>query len=166
MKLPPKNSGGKRVHHGEPVILFVVGGYTFAIAAADVEEIREAHEMMPFILPAAAAKVKYTFRKHSLDYFVVDASYHYRLLPSKAGRLLVLRDLPVAITADSIDRMTEIGPLATLPRAFRGEERHWFKGLAIMGDRVVPVVNPESFLSAAELEHLQRRTAARGAAKL
>lgn len=122
--------------------------------------------MKPLALPAAAAKVKHTFRKHGLDYFVVDSNYHYRLLPSKAGRLLVLRDLPVAITADSIDRMTEIGPTVSLPKAFRGEERQWYKGLTVVDDNVVPVVNAESFLSPAELEHLQRRTAARGAARL
>jgi chemotaxis signal transduction protein len=165
VKLPAKAAGASR-RRGEPVILFAIGDYTFSIAAADVEEIREAHEMKPLSLPAAAAKVRHTFRKNGLDYFVVDSNYHYRLLPSRTGRLLVLRDLPVAITADSIDRMTEIGPLAALPKSFRGEERNWYKGLTVVDENVVPVVNPESFLSPAELEHLQRRTAARGAARL
>jgi hypothetical protein len=122
--------------------------------------------MKPLALPAAAAKVKYTFRKHGLDYFVVDSNYHYRVMPTKARRLLVLRDLPVAITADSIDRMAEIGIAKPLPKAFRGEERQWYKGLVILNEDVIPIVNPESFLTPAELEHLQRRAAARGAAGL
>jgi hypothetical protein len=63
---------------------------------------------------------------------------------------MVLRSHPVAILVDSIDRMAEIEKILPLPRAFSGNERNWYTGLALMGELVVPVVNMPAFLTPAE----------------
>jgi chemotaxis signal transduction protein len=74
--------------------------------------------------------------------------------PSRASLVLVLRDSPAAILIDRIEGLTEIATLQALPEAFRGEERRWYRGLALLEDRVLPVVNPSGFLTDQELELL------------
>ena len=51
-----------------------------------------------------------------------------------------------------------------LPRAFSGEERAWYRGLAYLDDRVIPVIQPGGFLDARRIQRLDR--AARAAASL
>ena len=85
----------------------------------------------------------------------MDANLHLRILSSHATRLLLLRDASIALTADSIDRMAQITALHPLPHAFQGEERDWYRGLALIGEDVVPVVNPAALLSKAEIVKLQ-----------
>lgn len=140
----------------EPMILFAVGAYRFAIPAADVDEIRETFAMKPFRPVPMAPQVKYTATRAGREYLVVDTGQHLRLMPSKATRLLMLRSSAVAITADAIDRMTEVPLISALPAAFTGEERQWYRGLAVIGGDVVPVVNPESFLEPARTARLQQ----------
>jgi hypothetical protein len=79
---------------------------------------------------------------------------HFHLTASKPARVLVLRDLSTAVLVDSTDRMTEISALHALPRAFMRDEREWYRGLAVVGGEVVPVVNPGAFLSKNEQEIL------------
>ena len=143
----------KRMHHGEAVILFAAAGTAFAISAAAVEEIRNTSGLQPLRaahLGPKFAKFKHTLERDGRTYFVVDASEHFHAPPTRHTRLLVLRASPVAILADGIDRMTEIANLHALPRAFTGDERHWYRGLAVLKDNVVPVVNADAFLSRAE----------------
>lgn len=143
----------KRVHHGEPVILFAVGGTTFAIAAADVDEIRDAAGLEPFRaghLGPKFAKFKHTLQREGRAYFVVDADIHFHVLPTRHTRLLVLRGAPVAVLVDAIDRMTEIAAIHPLPKSFTGEERHWYRGLALLKEDVIPVVDATAFLTKAE----------------
>ena len=85
---------------------------------------------------------------------MVDASVHFHLKASTPARVLVLRNLPTAVLVDSTDRMTEISALHALPRAFTGDEREWYRGLALLGGEVVPVVNPAAFLSKDDQEIL------------
>lgn len=66
----------------------------------------------------------------------------------------MIRDAPVAVLADSIENMTEISELYPLPAAFRGDERNWYRGLAYLQDRVIPILNPSGFLTGGELERL------------
>ena len=66
----------------------------------------------------------------------------------------MIRDAPVAVLADSIENMTEISELYPLPGAFQGDERNWYRGLAYVQDRVVPILNPGGFLTSDELEKL------------
>jgi chemotaxis signal transduction protein len=142
-------------HRGEPMILFAVGPNTFAIAASEVDEIRDLHDVTPIKTAIGFARVKSKLHRGKRDYFVVDAASHFQMLPSKVARLLVLRNHPVAVTADSIDRMTDISVVQPLPTAFRGLERTWYRGLAVLDGSVVPVVNPAAFLSATEAAELR-----------
>ena len=56
---------------------------------------------------------------------------------------------------DSIDRIAEISAIHPLPHAFIGEERGWYRGVALIQDAVIPVVNAEAFLSAGDLKLVQ-----------
>lgn len=144
----------KAPHHGEQVILFAVGDFTFACAANAVDEIRALDGLQPvgrIFAHSRLARVKFTLDRDGKTYFVVDSNLHFHMLPSKATRLLVMRDSKVAVLVDSIDRMAEIPLVHPLPRAFTGDERIWYRGVALIGQEVVPVVNPAAFLSKAEL---------------
>lgn len=136
------------------MILLGIGPHTFAIPASAVDEIREHLDLKAFRPPNTTAKVRHTMVKNGRTYFVVDSSFYLRLLPSKASRILVLRDGPVAFTADRIDRMFEVQNVWGLPLAFQGEERRWYRGIAVVDGNVVPVLDPESFVSTEELAQL------------
>ncbi len=141
------------VRHGESAILFAIGAYSFLIAAEEVDEIRDMHGMESVAaatMRTSVAKIKSTVTKAAQTYFVVEGSLHFHLMPSRPSRLMLLRNQPVAVTVDSIDRMTEISRVLPLPKAFTGPERNWYRGLALVADKVIPVVNGVSFLSAAE----------------
>ena len=66
-----------------------------------------------------------------------------------------MRDSDVALSVDAIDRMAEVTVLHPLPHAFRGEERNWYRGLVLIGEDVVPVLNPAALLSKPELAALR-----------
>jgi chemotaxis signal transduction protein len=141
----------------EGVILFTVAGYKFAIAAGAVKEIRGMEGLHPFTLGGISeriGKLKYTLERDGTTYFVVAAGAHFHLPASQPSRVLVLRNLPTALLVDSTDRMTDISALHALPRAFTQDEREWYRGLAVVGGEVVPVVNPGAFLSKNEQEIL------------
>src|SRR5258708_13059302 len=141
----------KRQGAREAVILFTVGGFKFAIAANAVREVRGLEGLEPRPTAGAAPiripKVGFTLERNRTVYFVVDASRHFHLPPSKAARVLVLRNDPVAVVTDSTDRIMEISALHELPLAFTGDERNWYPGLAIMSAHVLPLVHPHPFLS-------------------
>ena len=149
----------KRKRQSESVILFSVASQTFAIAAQAVEEIRNLDGLLT--LPHGIAKERATNKVwQALDrdrkiYFVVDANVHFRLPRSNTIRLLLLRDMTVALSVDAVNRMAEIVHLHALPRAFQGEERQWFRGLAVIEGEVIPVVNPEALLDSRTIEALQ-----------
>ena len=142
----------------EDVIVFIVGGFRFAISAAAVKEIRSMEGLHPFTLGGIAAqisKLTYTLERGGTTYFVVDAAQHFQLLPSQPSRVLILRNAPTAVLVDCTDRIMEISALHALPRAFTHEERGWYRGLAVVNGAVVPVVNHNAFLNKAELEILR-----------
>jgi chemotaxis signal transduction protein len=155
---PVRKPATKR--RGEPMILFAVGPYTFAIAAVEVDEIREMHDLHPLPHAPGFSRIQNTIHRGKRDYYVVDAATHFQMVPSKPGRLLVLRNHPVAVTADSIDKMTEVESVHSLPKPFRGLERSWYTGLAILDGNVIPVVNPASFLSVGDVLELKKKGAA------
>jgi chemotaxis signal transduction protein len=142
----------------EDVIVFVVGGFRFAIAAAAVKEIRSLDGLHSFTLGGIAeqiAKLTHTLERGGTTYFVVNAARHFRLPPSQPSRVLILRHAPTAVLVDSTDRIVEISALHALPRAFTHEERGWYRGLAMVNGGVVPVVNHNAFLNKTELETLR-----------
>lgn len=142
----------------EDVIVFAVGGFKFAIAAAAVKEIRGMEGVHEFTLGGISgqiAKLKYTLERSGTTYFVVDAARHFQLPHSQPSRVLILRNVPTGVLVDSTDRIMEISSLHALPRAFTHEERGWYRGLAVVNGTVVPVVNHNAFLNKAELEILR-----------
>lgn len=157
----------RKAHHEEAVILFRVGDGTFAIAASAVDEIRNTQGIKPApdAERATGGTVRHTLVRNGKKYFVVDATAHLQMLPARATRLLVLRDEEIAVLVGDTERMTEIGAMHALPKAFRGAERNWYRGLAVLESgravQVVPVVNPESLLGNADMAVLSKL--ARGA---
>ncbi len=152
----------KKTAQTEDVILFVVDGHRFAIAANAVDEIRNLDGVSP--LPPALhhprlAKVKATLVRGKKDpdtvYFVVDAAAYFGLKRNEPERVLVLRHAAGALQVEKIDRMTQISTVVALPAAFRGQERVWYRGLALVGEQVVPLVAPEAFLNKGEQAVLQ-----------
>jgi len=147
----------------------------FAISATAVDEIRamDGLQQIGATGNSAIQKVRYRLVRDGRPYYVVDANLYFHMLPSHSTRVLVLRDTKVAVLVSHIDRMMEVGNVLSLPHAFCGEERSWFRGLAVLnvGSQdpvVVPVVKPESFLKAAELNLLEAdepRRKAKSAAK-
>jgi chemotaxis signal transduction protein len=139
--------------HGEAMILFAVGAYRFAAPAADVEEIRDLQGIESIedaTKETSVAKVVATLQRGRRTYYVVDAARHFWISGVNGSRVMVLRGQPVAVRVESIDRMAEVGKTLPLPRAFRGEERRWYRGLVLIEDEVVPVLQMSSFLTAAE----------------
>ena len=157
-----RNSRVRAVKRGEAMILFAVASYTFAIAATAVDEIRDAAALKPFT-PSPRLRVpmvNHTLTRDNKIAFVVNGNTHFRLLPSPMTRVLLLRNAPVGLAVGQTHRMTEVSALYTLPRAFTGEERNWYRGLALIGDDVVPVMNPAAFLDEEQLERLHAEYAA------
>ncbi len=145
--------GTTRSRLAESMILFRIGAMSFAIAAHAVEEIRELAELREFNFSAAhekLARVKHIFERKGRSYFVVDAAAQFQVTNPRPTRLLVLQHAPAAVLVDAIDRMQDIYSIHELPSAFSGEERGWYRGLAVIKGRVLPVVRPEAFLSKAE----------------
>ena len=137
----------------ESMILFRIGGMSFAIAAHAIEEIRELGELQEFKFSAShekLAKVRHIFERNGRSYFVVDAAVQFGVAQARPTRLLVLQHAPVAVLVDAIDRMQDIYSIQELSTAFCGEERSWYRGLTVIKGRVLPVVRPEALLSKAE----------------
>jgi hypothetical protein len=72
------------------------------------------------------------------------------------------------VSVDGIEGMRDVHSIQALPTAFSGEEREWYRGLALIKGKVVPVVRPEAFLSKAQTTllsaWLRTTRAARGVA--
>lgn len=148
-KLPLLPKEGRNGAPKKPVVLFTIGDTTFAIAAEAVSEIQS------YQGPGVARQYQKVRREKLRDgheYSVVNANQHFRILPTQSARVLLLAGSRTAVAVDSIERMAEIARVLPLPMAFSGEEREWYRGLALVGGKVVPVVNPESFTALGEVE--------------
>lgn len=149
-------------HHGrhsEQVILFSIERQTFAIAAESVQEIRSTDSLAGAateIEYQGVAKVRHMVERARRTYYVVNGCAHFRLPVSRPTLALILRDFRVAVLVDAIERMAEIPAVYPLPRAFAGEERAWYRGLAYLDDHVIPVIHPGGFLTRDEMERLDR----------
>ena len=164
------------VRHSEDIVVFEVNGARFAVPAAAVDEIRNQENLVPFPGASRTARVRYTVIREDKaraasvgkkrativkpgdeghTYFVVDASAHFRMPASHTSRVLLLRDCETALLVDGIDRMMQASSIVPLPAAFSGEECSWYRGLCLVNGIVIPLVNPNSFLSKAEVMRLQ-----------
>lgn len=158
---PDREHGGKsrRSRRSEAVVLFWVGNQMFAIAANLVQEIRSTDSLggaANEIGRSALPKVRHTLQWGGRTCYVVNAGMHFGLPATRPTLVLILRQLRAAVLVDRIDRMTEIAAVYPLPRAFTGEERGWYRGLAYVDDSVIPVVQPAGFLTAEEFARLDR----------
>jgi chemotaxis signal transduction protein len=86
---------------------------------------------------------------------------HFGLRPTPAALIFMLRKSRVALLIDGIEKMTTMTHLQALPGAFCHEERHWYRGLTVLEQNVIPVINPTGFLSAEELLQLDAATSPR-----
>ncbi len=156
MRLPRYKKKVQRAN-GLPVILFTIGDNTFAIGAAAVNEIQSLQGMQTIgTQPRQFGKVRHTITREGRQYWVVDGNVHFGMMPTHSSRVLLLGGSPVAVKVDGIVRMTEVPRVLPLPNAFQGEERHWYLGLALVDDSVVPVVSPDAFLSHYDLTSLEQ----------
>lgn len=149
--------GSRRVRRPETVVLFVVANQMFAIAADTVQEIRSTDSLAGSaneIDQIEVGKVRHTIERGHRTFFVVNAGTHFGLPVTRPTLVLILRNLRVAVLIDRIDRMAEISTVYPLPWAFSGDERRWYRGLAHVDELVIPVINPDGFLTEEELRTL------------
>jgi chemotaxis signal transduction protein len=84
----------------------------------------------------------------------VNGAAHFGLPASPAALVFVFRKTRTALLIDGIEKMATMTRLQALPLAYCHEERQWYRGLTALDQSVIPVVNPEGFLSQEELELL------------
>ncbi|HYL64388.1 MAG TPA: chemotaxis protein CheW [Candidatus Methylomirabilis sp.] len=143
----------QRSARSEQIILFRVSGQLFALSSSSVQEVRSVDSLAGSsteINQPSLRKVRHLLQRGDKTLFVVNAATHFGLPPSSAGLVFVLRKTRSAILVDGIDRMAIMTQLQALPLAYCHEERSWYRGLTALDQNVVPVVNPEGFLTAEE----------------
>jgi chemotaxis signal transduction protein len=148
-----------RQRRPEQVILFLVSGQSFAIAADTVKEIRSTDSLASAAIEFESLevpKVRHVIERDRRMCYVVNGCSHFGLPVSRPALALVLRQFRVAFLVDSVDRIAEIPAVYALPLAFSGEERTWYRGLAYIEDHVIPVVHPGGFLTREQFEQLDR----------
>jgi chemotaxis signal transduction protein len=158
----PSSHDAARIHRSrrpEQVILFLVSHQTFAIAADAVKEIRSTDSLagaaIEFESPEVP-KVRHVIERGHRTVYVLNGCAHFHLPVTRPALALVIRQFRVAFLVDSVERIAEIPAVYTLPLAFSGEERTWYRGLAYIEDRVIPVVQPAGFLTREQFEQLDR----------
>jgi chemotaxis signal transduction protein len=130
----------------------------FAISSASVQEVRSVDNLAgaaTAIAGAGVPKVRHVIRRGEKTIFVVNASLHFGLRPSPPALIFLLRRSRVALLIDGIEKMTTMTRLQALPGAFCHRERQWYRGITVLDQDVLPVVNPEGFLSTEEMELLE-----------
>jgi chemotaxis signal transduction protein len=161
---PGKATGPK----SEQIILFRVGGQLLAISSASVQEVRSVDSLagMAHHLPqTTVSKARHFVKRGDRTFYVVSGTTHFGLAPAPASLVFVLRHTRTALLVDGIEKMTSITRLQALSHAFCHEERRWYRGLTALDQTVVPVVDPDGFLSFEELTILDEIVAAKPAAE-
>ena len=137
----------------EQIILFRASNQVFAISSASVQEVRSVDSLagaaVEFNEPSLA-KVRHAIRRGDRNLYVVNAALHFGLRPTQAALMFLLRKSRVALLVDGIEKMTTMTRLQALPGAFCHEECVWYRGLTVLDQNVIPVVNPMGFLTVEE----------------
>jgi chemotaxis signal transduction protein len=150
----------------EQIILFRASNQTFAISSTSVQEVRSVDSLSGAaveISEPSLDKVRHAVRRGERNLYVVNAGVHFGLRPAPAALVFLLRKSRVALLVDGIDRMTTMTRLQALPGAFCHEERLWYRGLTVLDQNVIPVVNPLGFLTAHEISLLDEATSIQNA---
>jgi chemotaxis signal transduction protein len=148
---PPAKQGAART---EQIILFRVGGQLFAISSASVQEVRSADSLggsTTELSQPGLRKVRHVVRRGGDTVYVINGAMHFGLPATPATLVFVLRHTRTALLIDGIEKMTTMTRLQALPKAFCHEERQWYRGLTTLDQSVVPVVEPEGFLTPEEM---------------
>jgi chemotaxis signal transduction protein len=141
----------------EQIILFRCSTELFAISSASVQEVRSVDSLAGAeteVADSGIPKVRHALRRSDRNVYVVNAAIHFGLKPSPASLIFILRNSRVALLLDGIEKMTSMTRLQALPLSYCQEERSWYRGLTVLEQNVVPVVNPLGFLSAEEFQLL------------
>ena len=147
----------------EQIILFRASNQIFAISSASVQEVRSVDSLAGAAVEVnepTLPKVRHAIQRNERSLYVVNAPLHFGLRPTPAGLIFLLRNARVALLVDGIEKMTNMSRLLALPGAFCHEERQWYRGLTVLEQNVIPVVNPNGFLTTEELGLLDTLTAA------
>lgn len=159
MKIAPSEPRpGRRSSRSEPVILFSISGQAFAINASAIQEIRTTDSISAAaseVRVAAVCKVRHRLRRGRKAFHLVSGCAHFGLPASRPAQVIVLRNHPVGVLVDSIDRMETMTLLMALPPGFSGPERTWYRGVTLIAENVVPVVSPAGFLTVGEMAELE-----------
>jgi chemotaxis signal transduction protein len=150
----------------EQIILFRVGGQLLAISSASVQEVRSVDSLAGAaaeIKNSGLQKVRHLLLRGEQRLFVVNGTIHFGLPLIPGTLVFILRQTRTALLIDGIEKMTNMTHLQSLPLAFCADERHWYRGLTALDQTVVPVVNPEGFLTDQEISVLEASQALQAA---
>ena len=145
----------------EQIILFRCSSQIFAISSASVQEVRSVDSLAGLaaeINIPSVLKVRHMLQRGERSIYVVNVALHLGLKPSPVALIFLLRKSRVALLLDGIEKMTTMTRLQALPAAFCGEERDWYRGLTVLDQNVLPVLNPGGFLSTEDLLQLDLAT--------
>lgn len=162
-----KPKASRRSPRCEQMIVFSVASQRFAIAMDAVQEIRSADSLAGAateLVESNLKKVRHKIERNGRTYYVVHAGLHFGLPVTRPTLVLVLRKARGCALVDRIEEMVEVAVVRSLPQAFAGEERRWYRGLALIGESVIPVVDPSGFLTREEISLLDSVRAAAAAA--
>ena len=145
----------------EQIILFRASSEIFAISSGSVQEVRSVDTLAGTPVSASEPglkKVQHAIRRGDKNVYVVNTAIHFGLRPSAVALIFLLRKSRLALLVDAIEKMTTMTRLQALPGAFCNEERAWYRGLTVLDQNVIPVVDPEGFLTKDELFLLDAAT--------
>ncbi len=134
----------------EQLILFRCSGQLFAISSASVQEVRSVDSLAGVaseIIVPSVRTVRHALQRGERCMYVVNLSLHFGLKPSPASLIFLLRKSRVALLLDGIEKMTTMTRLQALPASFHNQERRWYRGLTVLEQNVIPVINPSGFLT-------------------
>ena len=163
MNRAPTNAKPAAAAKQEPVIVFEVAGKEMAIPAGAVHEIRSTDSLAgeaAMLEQADFPWVRHTIERSGATQYVVSVGTFFGLPRTRPSLVLVLRGVRCALLVDRIERMDALSSIFALPRAFQGDERRWYLGLALFEDGVVPMLNPNGLLTHEQLERLDARAMA------
>jgi len=145
----------------EQIILFRASSEIFAISSGSVQEVRSVDSLAGTpvsVTEPSLKKVRHAIRRGDKNVYVVNTAIHFGLRPSATALIFLLRKSRVALLVDAIEKMTTMTRLQALPGAFCNEERTWYRGLTVLDQNVIPVVDPAGFLTSEELQSLDAAT--------